>query len=191
MSTAAIPLRASYQDVLDAPEGQIAEIIDGEFYLQARPADAHIAAVQGLIISLDPPFMRGRGGPGGWWIRAEAQFDTGNRDWRTLAPDVAGWRKERVPTLPRTYFEIAPDWVCEVLSPSTRLHDRNVKAEVYRQEGVKHLWLVDPSRQVFEAYENAGDEWRAVASFQGAEGEVSAPPFSACPFLLADLWTTS
>jgi len=187
MSTAARKSGVTYRDVLNAPKGVTTEIIDGELYMQARPTSLHSEAIGAIGELLRPSFQRGRGGPGGWWIQIEPQVSFEDRDWRTLVPDLAGWRKERVPKLPDGYFEVVPDWVCEVLSPSTRLHDRNVKAQVYAEEGVQHLWLVDPAHRTLDCLENVGGKWAERGQFEGA-ADVAAPPFDAVPFDLADLW---
>lgn len=187
MSTAARKTNATYRDIEDMPESVIAEIIDGELYMQARPTNLHAEALGTINELLRPPYQRGRGGPGGWWILPEPQISFGDRDWRTLVPDIAGWRKERVPKLPEKYFDVAPDWVCEILSPSTRLNDRNVKARVYAEEGVKHLWLVDPAYRTLDCFENTDGEWIERGQFEGT-ADIAAPPFDAVPFDLADLW---
>jgi len=179
--------RATYRDIENTPPGVIAEIIDGELYMQARPTNLHAEAVAGLSELLRPPFQRGRGGPGGWWIHAESQISFEDRDWRTLVPDIAGWRKERVPRLPEKYFEVRPDWVCEVISPSTRFVDRNLKAKVYAEEAIPYFWIIDPAHRTLECYENVEGVWVERTKIEGT-GSVAAPPFDAVPFDLADLW---
>ena len=122
--------RVTYQDVLDAPAHLVAEIIDGALYTHPRPAPVHTVASSVLGGELGPPFHRGRGGPGGWWILDEPELHLGED---VLVPDLAGWRRERMPELPGTaYFTLAPDWVCEVLSSSTRKVDLHEKASRLR-----------------------------------------------------------
>ena len=121
--------RATYQDVLDAPAHQVAEIINGTLHTHPRPAPAHGEASTHLAGELVPPFGRGRGGPGGWRIHFEPELHLGDD---ILVPDLAGWRRERMPELPGTaYFTLAPDWACEVLSPSTRRVDLQEKRPAY------------------------------------------------------------
>ena len=69
--------RATYQDVLDAPAHQIAEIVDGTLYTHPRPAPPHAVATSNLEIELGAPFGKGRGGPGGWWIIFELELHVG------------------------------------------------------------------------------------------------------------------
>ncbi len=187
MSTAQRRTGITYRDIEKTPEGVTVEIIDGELYMQARPMTPHIEASAALTELLRPPHQRGRGGPGGWWILPEPEISFSDPDWRTLSPDLAAWRKSRVPALPMGRIDVAPDWVCEVLSPSTRLHDRNLKARVYAEEGVRHLWLVDPAHRTLECFENVEGEWVEGARHEGA-ASVAAPPFDAVAFDLADLW---
>ena len=134
--------RATYQDVLDAPAHQVAEIIDGTLYTHPRPAPPHTIAASFLGVELGAPFSKGRGGPGGWWILTEPELHLGDE---VLVPDLAGWRRERMPDRPETaYFPLAPDWACEVLSASTRRTDLQHKRPVYARERVAHLWLIGP-----------------------------------------------
>ncbi len=113
--------RATYEDVLRAPEHLIAEIIDGELVTQPRPAGRHSAVASALGEELGPPFKRGRGGPGGWLLLYEPELHLGSD---VLVPDLAGWRRERLPYIgDEAYFTLPPDWVCEVLSPSTEKRD--------------------------------------------------------------------
>jgi Uma2 family endonuclease len=178
--------RATYDDVLQAPEHKVAEIVDGELYLSPRPASRHALAEASLAMLLGPPFHYGRGGPGGWWIVMEPELHFGED---VLVPDLAGWRRERMPEFPKAaYFTLAPDWVCEVLSPSTTRLDRMKKMPVYAREGVSYLWLIDPIDQLIEMFQLLeSKEW----SFVGACGEldrVRASPFEAIELDLADLW---
>ena len=134
---------------------------------------------------LGPPFRRGRGGPGGWWILDEPELHLGED---ILVPDLAGWRRERMAELPDTaYFTLAPDWVCEVLSASTRRLDLHEKRPVYAREGVGRLWLVDPADRTLEAFELHDGQWLLIASAKD-DDPVSIRPFDAITFSLADLW---
>ena len=113
--------RATYQDVLDAPPDKVAEVVDGTLYIFHRPAAPHTLAASALGGIVSPHFHHGRGGPGGWWILDEPELHLGED---IVVPDIAGWRRERMPVYPDTaYFTLAPDWICEVLSPSTRKLD--------------------------------------------------------------------
>ena len=134
--------RATYDDVLNAPENMVAEILDGELILSPRPAPRHAVASSALVGLLHPAFDRGRGGPGGWWILGEPELHFGEQ---VLVPDLAGWRRERMAALPdEAFFSLAPDWVCEVLSPSTERIDRSRKLGTYAGAKVAHAWLVNP-----------------------------------------------
>ncbi len=177
--------RATYQDVLDAPPHKVAEIVGGRLYTNPRPAPRHARASSGLGASIAPPFDYGRGGPGGWWIIDEPELHLGDD---IVVPDLAGWRRETMPVFPATaYFAIAPDWVCEVLSPSTRALDQGRKRAVYAREGVGHLWFVDPDARTLEAFELDSGRWVLLETLTG-DAPVSLPPFEAIRFDLADLW---
>ena len=131
------------------------------------------------------PFGRGRGGPGGWWIIDEPELHLGED---ILVPDLAGWRRETLPSLPNAaFFELAPDWVCEVLSPSTRQLDLTDKRDIYAREGVSHLWFVDPDARTLEAFELKDKHWVLTASLAD-DSPVSLPPFDAISFPLSALW---
>jgi Uma2 family endonuclease len=187
MSEHARIYRARYGDLEKMPPHVTAEIVNGELYMHAQPVEPHGNVIDGMIETLRPPFMRGRGGPGGWWIRSEPQISFNDADWRTMVPDLAGWRKERVPELPEKYFDVRPDWICEVLSPSTRLYDRNVKGPAYAEEGIPHFWIIDPAYQTLECHDNVDGAWVERARFEGTT-IIATPPFDAVPFDLADLW---
>ena len=176
---------ATYQDVLDAPPNMVAEIVRGALHLQPRPAPRHARAHSILQIEVGGPFDRGRGGPGGWQIFIEPELHLGSD---VLVPDLGGWRRERMPKLPDTaWFELAPDWVCEVLSPSTRRLDLTDKRDIYSEQGVGHLWLVDPLARTLEAFALEGGRWVLVASLRD-DAEVRVPPFDAVGFPLDALW---
>ena len=131
------------------------------------------------------PFGRGRGGPGGWVFAAEPELHLGAE---IVVPDLAGWRRERLPRLPDSpYFEISPDWVCEILSPSTARLDRGPKRRIYAEAGIAHLWLLDPVEGVLEAFSLAGPHWLLQATIQRGE-PVQVPPFDAISFPLDDLF---
>ena len=177
--------RATYRDVLDAPAHMVAEIVEGALHLQPRPAGHHTLAGSSLGDELVSPYQKGRGGPGGWWILDEPELHFGED---ILVPDLAGWRRERMPTVPDdAWFTLAPDWVCEILSPSTRKFDLEEKRPIYAREGIGHLWLVDPSARTLEAFALSGGAWSAAGSASEAE-PVSFPPFGAVSFPLDALW---
>ncbi len=183
--TAIVPRRATYQDVLDAPETMVAEILRGELHLQPRPASRDAYAYSVLVGELSGPFQRGRGGPGGWWIVAEPELHLGEE---VMVPDIAGWRRDRMPVYPDApAFRLAPDWVCEILSPSTRKRDLTVKRDLYAEHGVPYLWHLDPGSQVLEAFMLRNGEWVLLASLAGAR-DVSLAPFDAAAFPLGALW---
>ena len=177
--------RATYQDVLDAPPHMVAEIVDGTLYTQPRPAPRHSFAISELRICIGSPYHKGRGGPDGWWILIEPELHLGED---ILVPNIAGWRRGRMLELPTTaYLTLAPDWVCEVLSPSTRALDLGGKKAGYAREGVAYLWLVDPDAHSLEAYELRDTEWVLMDKLFD-DAPVSLPPFEAISFNLGDLW---
>ena len=179
---------ATYQDVLDAPPNMVAEVIGGALYTHPRPAMPHAWASSGLGSKLGEPFNFGRGGPGGWWIVDEPELHLGED---IVVPDMAGWRRTRMPEFPdAAYCELAPDWACEVLSPSTRALDRGAKQRIYAREGVGHLWFVDPDAQTLEVFELRENHWVLLKKLAG-DTPVSLPPFDSISFPLGDLWTGS
>ena len=179
------PRRATYQDVLDAPAHQVAEIINGMLYTHPRPSMPHALASSNLGDELVSPFGKGRGGPGGWWIIDEPEL---HFDEEIVVPDLAGWRRERMPEYPDTaYVTLAPDWVCEVLSASTRKIDLHEKRPLYAREDVVHLWLLDPADRTLEAFELRDGEWVLIAMARD-DDPVNIRPFDAITFSLGDLW---
>ena len=179
------PRRATYQDVLDAPAHRVAEIVDGTLHTHPRPAMPHARASSVLGRKIGVPYDDGVDGPGRWWIMHEPELHLGED---ILVPDVAGWRRERLPKIPETWDAvIAPDWVCEVLSASTRKLDLHGKRPVYAREGIAPLWLVDPVDRMLEAFELHDGQWVLIATAAG-DDPVRIRPFDAITFSLDNLW---
>jgi Uma2 family endonuclease len=177
--------RATYEDLLQVPHHQVAEIVDGDLYASPRPASRHALAASSLYGTIGPPFHGGRGGPGGWWILFEPELHLGGD---VLVPDLAGWRRERMPEFPDVpAFTLAPDWLCEVVSPSTERLDRAKKMAAYARERVAHLWLLNPLSRTLEAYRLSGDRWLLLATHEGG-GNVRAEPFEAVELELGPLF---
>lgn len=175
---------AVYADLEALPVYQVGEIVAGELYASPRPASLHARAGSRLAMALGDPFDRGEGGPGGWILLYEPELHLSGH---VLVPDLAAWRRERMPTIPDTAaFTIAPDWVCEIVSPSTEALDREKKMPVYAWSGVKHLWVIDPARKVLEPFRLEGTIWRALGT--QTEARVRVEPFDAVELVLAALW---
>jgi Uma2 family endonuclease len=176
---------ATYEDLLNLPENLVGEIINGRLVAHPRPAPRHTRASSMLGAEIVGPFDKGRGGPGGWWILDEPELHLAEH---VLVPDLAGWRRERMPRLPDTaWFEVGPDWLCEVLSPSTAREDRVEKLPLYASFGVCHIWLIDPTLRTLEAYENREGKWLLLAALEN-DNQVSIAPFDAIAFDLSGLW---
>jgi len=177
---------ATYEDLLALPEHVVGEIVAGELVVSPRPAPRHAVAASVLGGELGPPYHGGRGGPGGWWILDEPELHLGDD---VLVPDLAGWRRERMPAIPETaYFTLAPDWVCEVLSPGTARLDRQKKLVIYAREGITHVWLLDPLQRILEVLRLEKQQWM-IASVHTGDEEVRAEPFEATILPLRHLWT--
>lgn len=184
-----LPRRATYADVEAAPPNTVAEILDGVLHVNPRPAVPHAVASSALGGELVPPFFRGRGGPGDWVILDEPELHLGPEP-DVLVPDLAGWRRTRMPEIPEVtpYFTLAPDWVCEVLSPSTAATDRTVKLAIYAREQVPHVWLVDPIVRTLEVLRLDGPTWRLAGTWRD-DAIARAEPFESFALELAALWT--
>jgi len=177
--------RATYEDVLNAPEHKVAEIIDGVLYLSPRPAFPHAGATTMLATDLAGPFDKGRGGPGGWRIFIEPELHFGED---VVVPDIAGWRTSRMPKQPTEAFAtLAPDWLCETLSPSTAKLDRTKKLGVYARERVPYVWFVEPRRQTLEVFALQGSNLVTQATYRAHE-KVRVEPFEAVEIDLSFLW---
>lgn len=184
MSTLFSPAKtnATYEDVLAAPEGVTAELIDGNLYLQPRPRGVHQHIVSELTAQLRP--MRRKDG---WVLLSEVELHIP----MTLVPDISGWRAQRfTEPLDSTYFCVEPDWVCEVLSPSTAGYDRGIKRRTYLERGIRYLWIVHPTERTLEAYEalQDGSAWALRATCTESD-RAQLEPFSELELDLALLWS--
>ena len=181
---------ATYEDLERVPDHLIAEIIDGELVTSPRPAPLHALASFGLGGALFGGAGGSGSGPGAprggsWWILPEPEL---HLEGYVLVPDFAGWRRERMPTLPtEAFFTLPPDWVCEVLSPSTAARDRVRKLPVYGAHGVGHVWLLDPIQRTLEVFRLHDGHWMLVGAFEGEETAVTEP-FEGFGLPLATLW---
>jgi Uma2 family endonuclease len=176
---------ATYEDLLKVPDNLVAELIDGELYTSPRPAFRHARASSVLLAKLINQFDSGDGGSAGWWIVYEPELHLGAN---AIVPDLAGWRRERMPDLPDAAFIVlAPDWLCEVQSPSTARIDRVKKLPIYREHRVQHVWLVDPLDKTLEVLRLENDRW-VVAGNYGGDDVVRAEPFEAVEIDLRALW---
>lgn len=177
--------RATYEDLMKVPENMVAELIDGDLYAWPRPAGPHARFSSVLGMEIGPPYDRGRGGPGGWWILDEPEL---HLDEQVLVPDLAGWRRERMPQIPKDHrFIIPPDWACEVISPSTVRVDRGKKRRIYGEHHVSWLWLADPIGRILEVLMLAVPNWKHIHAYTG-DDIVRADPFPEAEIDLASIW---
>jgi Uma2 family endonuclease len=181
----ALKRHATYEDLLQVPDHLVAEILGGDLYASPRPALPHARVASALSTELGGPFDRGRGGPGGWWILYEPELHLADE---VLVPDLAGWRRARLPKIPDAAFmTLAPDWVYEVISPATERLDRVRKLPSYAKNGVAHAWLVNPTSRTLEVYRRAGEAWVLLAT-HADDAVVRAEPFAAIELDLLVLW---
>ena len=176
---------ATYDDLLKLPDDKIGEIVDGELYASPRPAGRHASCAFALSSEIGPPFQGQRGGPGGWLFLFEPELHLADD---RLVPDLAGWRRDRLPSVPDApALTLAPDWVCEILSPSTERFDRARKLPAYARHGVSHAWLINPSTRTLEVYRRDGGSW-VLAGTHADDAIVRAEPFEAIELDLLRLW---
>ncbi len=178
---------ATYDDLVDLPGNVVGEIVGGDLFVTPRPRVRHAAASMGIAHEIYGRFGRGRrGDPGGWWILAEPELHLGAD---VVVPDLAGWRVARLPAPDPAapHLDLAPDWVCEIVSPGTARLDRVHKLPVYAREGVPHAWVVDPAAHTLERLRLDGATWRLAAQHAG-DVLVRAEPFEAVELDLSTWW---
>ena len=185
MSADPAPRGATYDDIIALPENMVGELLNGELVVHPRPAPRHAVAYSALGVLIGGPFGHGIGGPGGWWVLDEPELHLGPD---VIVPDLAGWRRERMPVPPdEAWFELPPGWVCEVLSPGTVRHDRITKLGLYGRVRIPWYWLVDPASKTLEVLALQAGKWIVAGSFAGSR-EIRAVPVEAITLDLRALW---
>jgi Uma2 family endonuclease len=181
----ALPRPATLADLEALPESVMGEIIEGTLYTHPRPRPGHTDVEGALISELRGPFQRGRGGPGGWWIAVEPGIQVEGSP--EFVPDLAGWRRERVPEMPEDRWAVVPDWACEILSPSTRSYDQRIKRPFYARIGIRYLWFIDLDARTLMVSELVGGRWVELGVY-GEDDAVRAAPFEAIELKLSEVW---
>ena len=176
---------ATYADLEALPPHLVGEILFGRLITHPRPTRRHGGATSSLGAVVTTAHQFGADGPGGWIFVDEPELHLGPH---VVVPDVAGWRRERM-TEPadQAWFEIAPDWVCEALSPRTEKYDKGDKRRIYSTYRVEHLWFLDPRARSLEVFRRQEQDWLLTHTFFENE-QVKAPPFAEHEFSLGLLW---
>lgn len=170
---------ATYADLLAYPEDVRAEVLGGVVETSPAPLPRHSKAQGALRSFVGGPFDDddGFGGAGGWWIFIEVDVALGHHD--IVRPDLAGWRRERLPDPgDKRPITVAPDWVCEIVSPTSAHRDRVKKRDLYARSGVSHYWLVDVDVRTLEAFQLEGERWLLIGNY-GDDAVVRIAPFEA------------
>ena len=186
MSQPVRPVPPTRADLDALPANVKGEIIDGVLYAMTRPRPKYQAVGARITSSLEPPFTLGKGGPGGWWILPEPGIELPRSP--EVAPDIAGWRRERLAALPDGPVTLVPDWVCEVLSPTTRRHNLLVKVPYYASVGVPFLWLVDLDARALLVSKLVGEHWTDLQRF-GDQRAARVEPFADIELDIAEWWS--
>lgn len=185
--TARVREKVTYEDLLKVPDNMVAEVIAGELYTWPRPSGKHARVSSRLGMKIGSAYDLGDSGPGGWWILDEPELHF-RED--ILVPDIGGWRRERMPEYPEASgCEVAPDWLCEVLSPSTGRIDRGKKLPIYARENVQWAWIIDPAQETIEIKRLEAGRWFDLAVFSG-DDTVRAEPFPDIEFSASIFWTS-
>jgi Uma2 family endonuclease len=176
---------AVYADLFDLPDNVTGEILAGQLEVHPRPAPRHALAASAVGALLFSRFASRSDSDAEWWILYEPECHLGDD---IVVPDIAGWRKSTMATLPETaWFDVCPDWVCEVISPATAKRDRGIKRDIYAREGVGHFWIVDPIEKLVEVFELQSLHWVLVQTAMDDQ-VIGLRPFESMPFELSALW---
>lgn len=178
---------ATYADLLALPEGARFEVLDAELVAMPAPLPRHANPQRALGRVVGGPFHDddGFGGPGGWWILPEVDVRLSAHD--IVRPDLAGWRRSRLPVPDVRPIDVVPDWVCEILSPSSVSRDRVYKRRLYARHGVAWYWLIDPEARTLEALELQAGRWIDAGSYDD-EATARVPPFEAIEIAVGRLF---
>jgi Uma2 family endonuclease len=171
---------ATYADIEALPPHVVGEILIGRLVTHPRPTPRHIMTGSAVSGILSGPYQFGDDGPGRWVFAAQPELHLG---LHVTVPDIAGWRRKRLTpaVADKAYFDIAPDWICELLSPSTERYDKGDKRRICATYGVPHLWHLDPPARTLEVFLLQEQSWLLTHTFVDQD-EVSAPPFDAITF---------
>jgi Uma2 family endonuclease len=179
--------QATYAVLNALPKGWVGEIVEDELVASPRPLAAQTRAAFMLGVELGEHLDPRRGGNGRWCFLRAPELHLG-RD--VLVPDLAGWRRDRVSQPPEPsapFLTVAPDWVCEVVSPVTISLDRVRKLPLYAQHGVAHAWFIDPEARTLEVFQRLKRGWLFAASYEG-DALVRVEPFPSVSLELGSLW---
>ncbi len=177
---------ASRSDLEALPDNVVGEIIDGVLYTSPRPRAWHTKIESILTTDLVSSYQRGHNGPGGWWILVEPGIELPGAP--EIVPDLAGWKTQRLPRLPNdSPIDVVPDWVCEILSPSTRRHDQLIKRPFYARAGVAFIWVIDLAAHTLTASKLVDGQWLEIGVY-GSVSSFRAEPFDAVELSMAEWW---
>ncbi|MFT3710413.1 MAG: Uma2 family endonuclease [Archangium sp.] len=173
------------KELASLPDDQSGEVIEGEVYVMGRPSLRH-QTVEDEVTSL---LKKGGPGEGGWLFASEVSIRFASDE--EVVPDVSGWRRERLAgRLDENPIRVRPDWVCEILSDSTRVKDLGPKRKLYAKQGVPFLWLIDPHAKVLEAFELVGAAWQLQGTWSNDDVIKGLAPFPELTVQLREWWLT-
>ena len=156
-------IKRTYDDFAAIPPDLLRwELIEGEFFMSPAPTSMH----QMIVLRLARVFAAALDDAG----RARtfvAPFDVILSRFNTVEPDLVVIKTENAGRISKRGLEGAPDLVVEVLSPSTRLQDANLKRALYAKFEVPEYWLVDPDARTVEVLIHTGDGYGQHAVFEG------------------------
>ncbi len=159
-----------------AYEGTLCQFHEGEVW-DAQATTLNHSDFMGAMTELLRLLFHKKSGPkspGGWWIYPEVAVRYGDKS--LFAHDLAGWRRARIPEMPRKFpVDVRPDWVCEILS-SNASNDRIKKKAVLHEHEVPYYWIVDPDEKSINVLEWSEKGYVSILDVtEGFEGKI--PPF--------------